>query len=123
MEFIFVYFWFQTNHKKLPIENTSILYQTILKYPKFNLFLLSAFIFVGLSGAAFAASRASQGLEQAFASRYKTVSLILFEGEQHGFRISENIRKAYDSELYFYSKIFNFQLNEENIEPIKIENL
>ena len=76
--FIFVYFWFQTNHKKLPIENTSILYQTILKYPKFNLFLLSAFIFVGLSGAAFAASRASQGLEQAFASRYKTVSLILF---------------------------------------------
>jgi hypothetical protein len=74
----FVYFWFQTNYKNLPIENTSILYKTILKYPKFNLFLLAAFIFVGLSGAAFAASRASQGLEQAFASRYKTVSLILF---------------------------------------------
>ena len=41
-------------------------------------FLLAAFIFVALSGAAFAASRASQGLEQAFASRYKTVSIILF---------------------------------------------
>ena len=44
----------------------------------FNLFLLSSFIFIALSGAAFAASRASQGLEQAFASRYKTVSIILF---------------------------------------------
>eukprot|EP01080_Neovahlkampfia_damariscottae_P006939 gene6939-11102_t len=51
------------------------------------------------------------------------VSLILFEGEQHGFRISENIRKAYDSELYFYSKVFNFKLNEKDIEPIKIDNL
>jgi dienelactone hydrolase len=51
------------------------------------------------------------------------VSLILFEGEQHGFRISENVRKAYDSELYFYSKVFKFQLNEPDIEPIPIDNL
>jgi hypothetical protein len=43
-----------------------------------NLFLLSSFIFVGLSGAAFAVSRAIQGLDVAFASRYKTVSIILF---------------------------------------------
>lgn len=45
---------------------------------RYNLFLLSSFIFVGLSGLAFAVSRAIQGLEVAFASRYKTVSLILF---------------------------------------------
>lgn len=76
--FSFVYFWYLTNYKGLIKEKTSALYQTILEYPKFNLYLLAAFIFVGLSGAAFAASRASQGLEQAFASRYKTVSLILF---------------------------------------------
>lgn len=68
----FIYFWWKRS------TQPSILYQNILKYPKFNLFLLAAFIFVGLSGAAFAASRASQGLEQAFASRYKTVSIILF---------------------------------------------
>lgn len=76
--FTFIYFWFQTTRKGLRIEKTSSLYQTIIKYPKFNLYLLAAFIFVALSGAAFAASRASQGLEQAFASRYKTVSIILF---------------------------------------------
>ncbi|WP_435357586.1 hypothetical protein [Emticicia sp. SJ17W-69] len=70
--FTFIYFWWKSE------KQPSILYQNILKYPKFNLFLLAAFIFVGLSGAAFAASRASQGLEQAFASRYKTVSIILF---------------------------------------------
>ena len=76
--FTFIYFWFQTNRKRLPIEKTSVLYKTIINHPKYNLYLLSAFIFVALSGAAFAASRASQGLEQAFASRYKTVSIILF---------------------------------------------
>lgn len=75
---VFINFWFLTTRKGLVIEKTNALYQTILKYPKFNLYLLSAFIFVALSGAAFAASRASQGLEQAFASRYKTVALILF---------------------------------------------
>lgn len=70
--FIFIYFWWKSS------TQPNILYQNIIKYPKFNLFLLASFIFVGLSGAAFAASRASQGLEQAFASRYKTVSIILF---------------------------------------------
>ena len=74
----FLYFWYITTYREFAKEKTSALYQTILKHPKFNLYLLAAFIFVGLSGAAFAASRASQGLEQAFASRYKTVSLILF---------------------------------------------
>lgn len=50
----------------------------LLEHPKYNLFLLSSFIFVALSGAAFSASRASQGLNEAFNSRYKTVSIILF---------------------------------------------
>jgi hypothetical protein len=71
---ILTFIYFSWKSEKQP----SILYNNLLKYPKFNLFLLAAFLFVGLSGAAFAASRASQGLEQAFASRYKTVSIILF---------------------------------------------
>ncbi len=54
------------------------LYQNMMRRFKFNLFLLSNFIFVSLSGAAFAVSRASQGLEQAFMTRYKSVALILF---------------------------------------------
>ncbi|KAF6030141.1 hypothetical protein EB796_011553 [Bugula neritina] len=36
-------------------------------------------------------------------------SLIMFEGEQHGFRKSENIQTALDGELYFYSKILKFE--------------
>jgi hypothetical protein len=76
--FTFVYFWLKIKKQSISLEKTSILYQNIVKYPKFNLYLFASFVFVGLSGAAFAASRASQGLEQAFVSRYKTVSLILF---------------------------------------------
>ncbi len=76
--FTFIYFWFQTTRKGLAIEKTNSLFQTIIKHPKYNLYLLASFIFVALSGAAFSASRASQGLEQAFASRYKTVSIVLF---------------------------------------------
>ncbi len=45
-----------------------------------------------------------------------------FEGEQHGFRRSENIKRALEVELYFYSRIFGFDLADA-IEPVKIENL
>ena len=82
--FVFLYYYIKTSKKTEIISPPyrvgvgGALYQTIIKYPKFNLYLLAAFIFVALSGAAFSASRASQGLEQAFASRYKTVSIILF---------------------------------------------
>jgi len=48
-------------------------------------------------------------------------SYILFEGEQHGFRKAENIKKALDAELYFYSQIFQFSPSEP-LEPIRIEN-
>jgi dipeptidyl aminopeptidase/acylaminoacyl peptidase len=36
------------------------------------------------------------------------VSYSPFEGEQHGFRRAENIKRALDSELDFYSKVFSF---------------
>ncbi|WP_088890115.1 dipeptidyl-peptidase 5 [Leptolyngbya ohadii] len=50
------------------------------------------------------------------------VAYVLFEGEQHGFRKAENIRRALDGELYFYSRVFGFDLAEA-IEPVAIENL
>jgi dipeptidyl aminopeptidase/acylaminoacyl peptidase len=46
---------------------------------------------------------------------------LTFEGEQHGFRRKENIKRARDAELFFYSKIFRFELADP-VEPIKIEN-
>ena len=36
------------------------------------------------------------------------VAYVLFEGEGHGFRKSENIKTALESELVFYGKVFNF---------------
>lgn len=50
------------------------------------------------------------------------VAYVPFEGEQHGFRRAENIKRALDGELYFYSRIFGFELAEP-VEPVKIENL
>jgi dipeptidyl aminopeptidase/acylaminoacyl peptidase len=50
------------------------------------------------------------------------VAYLLFEGEQHGFRRAQNIKRALDAELYFYSKIFQFTLPEP-VEPVQIENL
>jgi len=50
------------------------------------------------------------------------VAYILFHGEQHGFRKAENNKHALDAELYFYSKIFGFDL-ADRVEPILIENL
>jgi dipeptidyl aminopeptidase/acylaminoacyl peptidase len=50
------------------------------------------------------------------------VAYVAFPGEQHGFRRAENIRRALDGELYFYSRVFGFELADE-IEPVPIENL
>lgn len=47
---------------------------------------------------------------------------LLYEGEQHGFRRAENIKRSLDAELYFYSRIFNFPL-ADTIEPVDIANL
>ena len=47
---------------------------------------------------------------------------ISFEGEQHGFRRSENIKRALEAELYFYSKVFGFDLADQ-IESVEIFNL
>ncbi len=50
------------------------------------------------------------------------VAYVAFEGEQHGFRRAENIKRALDGELYFYSRVFGFDL-AESVEPVPIENL
>lgn len=62
--------------------------------------------------AMFAAVRA-KGLPTAY---------VAFEGEGHGFRRAENIKRALDAELYFYSRVFGFE-PADPIEPVAIENL
>jgi dipeptidyl aminopeptidase/acylaminoacyl peptidase len=50
------------------------------------------------------------------------VAYVPFEGEQHGFRKAENIVRAYEAELYFYSRILGFTAADE-IESVEIFNL
>jgi len=50
------------------------------------------------------------------------VAYVPFDGEQHGFRRAENIKRSLDAELYFYSKIFSFKVAGA-VEPVQIENL
>jgi len=50
------------------------------------------------------------------------VAYLPFAGEQHGFRQGKNIKRALDGELYFYSRVFGFELAEA-VEPVEIYNL
>jgi dipeptidyl aminopeptidase/acylaminoacyl peptidase len=50
------------------------------------------------------------------------VAYLPFAGEQHGFRQAANIKRALDAELYFYARVFGFELAEA-VEPVQIENL
>jgi dipeptidyl aminopeptidase/acylaminoacyl peptidase len=66
----------------------------------------------------------SEMIVDALRARGTPVAYLLFEGEQHGFRRAENIRRALDSELSFYAQVLGFELPpEEGIEPVPIENL
>jgi len=50
------------------------------------------------------------------------VAYVPFEGEGHGFRKAENIKRALEGELYFYGRVFGFAPADE-IEPVEIDNL
>jgi dipeptidyl aminopeptidase/acylaminoacyl peptidase len=50
------------------------------------------------------------------------VAYLAYEGEQHGFRRAENIKRTLDAELYFFSRVFDFELADP-VEPVTIDNL
>ena len=58
----------------------------------------------------------------ALRAKGEPVAYLAFAGEQHGFRRAENIQRALDAELYFYSRIFGFE-PADPLEPVDIENL
>ena len=64
----------------------------------------------------------AERMVQALRRKRLPVAYVAFEGEQHGFRRAENVRRALEAELYFYSRVFGFQPPDE-IEPVDIENL
>jgi dipeptidyl aminopeptidase/acylaminoacyl peptidase len=50
------------------------------------------------------------------------VAYLPFEGEQHGFRRAENIKRALEAELSFYGQVFGFELADP-VKPVLIHNL
>ena len=50
------------------------------------------------------------------------VAYMAFEGEGHGFRRSDSIKRALEAELAFYGRVFGFQ-PADDIAPLTIDNL
>jgi dipeptidyl aminopeptidase/acylaminoacyl peptidase len=64
----------------------------------------------------------AQAMVDALRAKGLPVAYIEFAGEQHGFRQAKNIKRALDGEIYFYARVFGFDLADE-VEPVEIENL
>ena len=77
-------------------------------------------LFQGLDDKVVPPSQAERMVE-ALKNKGLPVAYVTFEGEQHGFRKAENIKRVLEAELYFYSSIFNFS-PADKMEPIQILN-
>ncbi len=64
----------------------------------------------------------SEMMFKSLSDRKVPTAYLLYEGEGHGFRKAENIKRSLEAQLYFFSKILKFPLGEE-IDPVHIENL
>ena len=64
----------------------------------------------------------AEAMVQALRDKRLPVAYLTFEGEQHGFRRAATIQRSLEAELYFYARVFGFDLAEP-VEPVEIENL
>ena len=64
----------------------------------------------------------AQAMFDAVDAKALPVALLLFEGEQHGFRQAATIKRALEAELYFYGKVFGFA-PADAIDAVDIRNL
>jgi dipeptidyl aminopeptidase/acylaminoacyl peptidase len=86
-----------------------------------DLFSCPLILFQGLEDEVVPPNQAEMML-RALQAKGLAVAYVAFPGEQHGFRRAETIKHALDAELYFYSKVFTFELAEP-VEPVQIHNL
>jgi dipeptidyl aminopeptidase/acylaminoacyl peptidase len=64
----------------------------------------------------------SEMMYQALLAKGLPTAYLAFEGEQHGFRRAETIKRTLEAELYFYGQVFGFELADP-VEPVHIDNL
>jgi dipeptidyl aminopeptidase/acylaminoacyl peptidase len=61
----------------------------------------------------------TEGMVAALRARGLQCAYLAFEGEGHGFRRAETIERCLEAELYFYSRVFGFELADP-VEPVPI---
>ena len=74
---------------------------------------------IGASPNVFVVPAQSETMVAAMRSRGVPVAYLAFEGEGHGFRKLETIRRSLEAELYFYGRVFGFT-PADAMEPIDI---
>ncbi len=78
-------------------------------------------LFQGLEDKAVPPAQA-QAMFDAVRAKGLPVTLLMFEGEQHGFRRAQTIRRVLEAELAFYGRVFGFTPAGPQV-PLVIENL
>ena len=61
-------------------------------------------------------------MADALRTRGLPVAYLTFQGEQHGFRKADTIKRTLEAELYFYARVFGFE-PDDLVETVEIENL
>jgi dipeptidyl aminopeptidase/acylaminoacyl peptidase len=64
----------------------------------------------------------AESMVEALRNKGVPVAYVPFEGEQHGFRRAENMKRALDAEISFYSQVLGFGL-ADSLDPVHIDNL
>jgi dipeptidyl aminopeptidase/acylaminoacyl peptidase len=64
----------------------------------------------------------TEDMVEAMRSKGLPFAYLLFEGEGHGFRRADTVQRCLEAELYFYSRVFEFELGDP-VQPVEIENL
>lgn len=64
----------------------------------------------------------TEDMVEAMRSKGLPFAYLLFEGEGHGFRRADTVQRCLEAELYFYSRVFEFELGDP-VEPVEVENL
>jgi dipeptidyl aminopeptidase/acylaminoacyl peptidase len=63
----------------------------------------------------------AETMAAALAEKGVPYAYVAYEGEQHGFRVAENIRRTSEAELYFYGRVLGFT-PADDLQPVTIEN-
>ncbi|MCY3621461.1 MAG: prolyl oligopeptidase family serine peptidase [Gammaproteobacteria bacterium] len=64
----------------------------------------------------------AESMRDALAAKGIPVAYVLFEGEGHGFRRAENVRRAIEAEYAFFARVFGFE-PADDLPVVDIDNL